>query len=566
MKKILLRILFTIFALIITVSVSAEEIQSFHSDIKVNKDGTVNVKETITYDFGSLDRHGIFRYIPKIKTNSEGKKYLMDISDFSVTDDNGALYQYKITTDDNVVNLKIGDPDRTITGVHDYLISYKVSGALTYFSDHDELYWNVTGNDWDVPISNFSALVSLPEGFDKSQIRVECFTGATGSSEKNCEYLSADDESNSVDIAGQYLNSSEGFTIVVGFPKEIVSVLEPKPYVPFWETPFGVILAFILGIIGILAGIVWYVLAPVYIIYKWFKEGRDPKGTTGEVTAWFDPPKSIKTNRNLTPAEVGTLGDETADLKDVSAAIIDLARRGFIRIEEREKKDFYLIRTTPKTKGEHGLLPFEQVLLDKFFKTDKTELRLKTAKLYEEVEAVKKELYEGVVSEGLFPKNPQSIRSVYYVIAFLAMFTGNIFLAVVAFVFGRFMPRKTVDGVNAKNVSASLKNFLSSQERQLNFQADKQLMFEKLLPYAVAFGVEKVWAKRFENLNLREPDWYHGYDRGHFNTYLFVNSMNRSLGSFSKAATPTSSTTGHSSGFSGGFSGGGGGGGGGGSW
>lgn len=563
MKKFLLHILLFL-SFIIVFQVSAEEISSFNAEFLINKDGTVNVKETIDYDFGSLERHGIFRYLPQITTNSEGKKYLMEISDFSVTDGNGALYQYKITEEDGEVELKIGDPNRTITGLNKYIISYKVSGGLTYFSDHDELYWNVTGNGWEIPINKVSASLKLPDKVDDNALRMACYTGAKGSDDSYCSYSIVDGEV--LFQTTSLLSGGEGLTIVFGFPKNVVSVLEPKPYTPFWESTWGIILAFILGAIGALAGFAWYVFAPFYIAYKWFKDGRDPKGTVGETTAWFDPPKSIKTNRFLTPAEVGTLGDESVDLKDISAAIIELARRGFIRIEEREKKDFYLVRTVPKTKGEHALLPFEQVLLDKFFKTDKAELRLKTAKLFEEVEAVKKELYNGVVSEGLFPENPQNIRTIYYVIAFIALFTGNIFLAVVAFVFGRAMPRKTIDGVNAKNVSSSLKNFLSSQERQLKFQADRQMMFERLLPYAVAFGVEKIWAKRFENLNLKEPSWYRGYGGGHFSSYLFVTSMNSSLNSFSKAATPTSSSTGHSSGFSGGFSGGGGGGGGGGSW
>jgi uncharacterized membrane protein len=100
----------------------------------------------------------------------------------------------------------------------------------------------------------------------------------------------------------------------------------------------------------------------------------------------------------------------------------------------------------------------------------------------------------------------------------------------------------------------------------LEFQADKQLMFERLLPFAIVFGVEKIWAKRFESLNITQPTWYRSYSLTNFNSYLLVNSLNSSMRSLATAATPTRSSTGYSSGFSGGFSGGGGGGGGGGSW
>ena len=193
-------------------------------------------------------------------------------------------------------------------------------------------------------------------------------------------------------------------------------------------------------------------------------------------------------------------------------------------------------------------------------------VKLKGKDLSETVSDVKNNLYELVVEDKLFDKNPQTTRTGYYVVAGIALFTGNFFLAIVAFLFGRVMPRKTVFGVEAKNVAFSLKNFLGSQQRQLEFQADKQLMFERLLPFAVAFGVEKIWAKRFESLNITQPNWYRGYSSANFNSYLLVNSLSSSFKSFNTAATPTRSSSGFSSGSSGGFSGGGGGGGGGGSW
>lgn len=126
---------------------------------------------------------------------------------------------------------------------------------------------------------------------------------------------------------------------------------------------------------------------------------------------------------------------------------------------------------------------------------------------------------------------------------------------------------KTKEGAEAKNIAFSLRNFLKSQERQLEFQADKQMMFEKLLPYAIVFGVEKIWAKRFKDLDLVSSSWYQGYGSGRFNSYLFVNNLNSSLSSFRSSATPTRSSSGFSSGFGGGGSSdGGSGGGGGGSW
>ncbi|MFA6532396.1 MAG: DUF2207 domain-containing protein [Patescibacteria group bacterium] len=545
-----------------TTNITGEHIKSFQSAISINKDGTIDVKESIVYDFSTLNKHGIYRDIPFIKTNQDGKKFELGLDNVSVTDENGRSYKFvKSWIDEKILRLKIGDADKLITGIHTYVISYKVSGALTYYSDHDELYWNVNGNEWTVPIAVLTSEVRIPDGIKKEDIKTACFTGITGSNVSDCNYLINDRGQDNI-TASRILSSGEGLTFVISFPKNIVAVLEPKVFVSFWETWVGKLISWLLGLLAL----TWYVFLPFYIIYRWIRYGRDPSTSSGQVRAWFDPPKTQDGKRFLTPGEVGTLGDETVDMKDISATVVDLARRGFLIIEEKKKGEFYLSKGK-KFNSKEELLPFEKRLLSGVFNTGDDIVKIKGKDLSETVSEVKNNLYEQVVEDKLFDKNPQTTRTIYYVIAGFALFTGNFFLAIVSFIFGRVMPRKTIFGVESKNVSFSLKNFLTSQERQFTFQADKQMMFERLLPFAVAFGVEKIWAKRFETLNITQPSWYHGYSNTNFNSYLLVNSLNSSFKTFSTAATPTRSSSGFSSGFSGGgFSGGGGGGGGGGSW
>ena len=209
------------------------------------------------------------------------------------------------------------------------------------------------------------------------------------------------------------------------------------------------------------------------------------------------------------------------------------------------------------------MLPFEKKLLDGIFETKK-EIKLKDVKFYKTVQDVEKEVYKNLENEGFFPHNPKTVRTKYYVLGSIALTTFNLILAFIAFLVGRIMPRKTLFGAQQANVARGIKSYLNSQERQLNFQGDKQLFFEKLLPFAVAFGVEKNWAERFEKFDLKNPDWYESSSRTHFTTAAFVSSLNNSYSNFSSSSTPPSSS---SSGFSGGgSSGGGGGGGGGGSW
>jgi uncharacterized membrane protein len=161
-------------------------------------------------------------------------------------------------------------------------------------------------------------------------------------------------------------------------------------------------------------------------------------------------------------------------------------------------------------------------------------------------------VYDDLTKEQFFPHNPQTMRTIFYVFMVIAFISINIPLAFVLLIFGRVMPKKTLWGVQQANVAKSLKNFLVSQDRQLEFQARNQMFFEKLLPFAVAFGVEKIWADRFKSFDLRQPDWYEGYDNHAFSTAYFMSSMHSSFSSFKTSATPVSSSTGHSSGFGGG--------------
>jgi uncharacterized membrane protein len=246
----------------------------------------------------------------------------------------------------------------------------------------------------------------------------------------------------------------------------------------------------------------------------------------------------------LAPGEVGALADERVQTRDIQATIVDLARRGYFKIEERSKKDFYFTKQEPPKKD--TLQDFESTLLAGLFESG-DELHLKDATLYQTIAKVRGMMYEELVKDGF------------------SFITGNIPLLLSSLIFGQGMPRKTLKGAEAAAQAKSLRNFLASQTRQLEFQAKYQYWFEKLLPYAVAFGVEKVWARRFEGIELKPPQWYSGYSGGHFTAASFTNSLDSSMTSFATASTPPSSS---GSGFSsgGGSSGGGGGGGGGGSW
>ena len=219
-----------------------------------------------------------------------------------------------------------------------------------------------------------------------------------------------------------------------------------------------------------------------------------------------------------------------------------------------------------RRKGDADVLPFERELLEGIFASGNL-VSIKTIDLTKTLEKVKGMLYESLVTDKFFPSNPNTLRGWYIALAVVAFIFVNPILFLVALTFGQSMPRKTLFGAEQAAIARSLRNFLTSQDKKLAFQAKNQMMFEKLLPFAVAFGVEEIWAGRFKTLGIKNPDWYVSSTGGRFNSVVFAHSLGAGMSGSFAASIAAHSSTGHSSGFSGGgSSGGGGGGGGGGSW
>jgi len=159
----------TLFLLIslffITSPILAEEIQNYETSITINTDASISVQEKILYDFGFLQRHGIYRDIP-YKYNARGGTFTIQISDVSVLDETGNKYIFTTSTQNNDFKIKIGDPDSYISGQKTYIINYKVKKAINYFSEHDELYWNAIGGNWLIDINKSLIKINVPQSSD----------------------------------------------------------------------------------------------------------------------------------------------------------------------------------------------------------------------------------------------------------------------------------------------------------------------------------------------------------------------------------------------------------------
>ena len=308
--------------LLLAPSIAAQDtgwaITSFDVAYIVDLDRTITVVETIEVDFGPLERHGIYRDIQVSyqKTVDAGVPVSagpirVDVDRILVADGGGQPLVTSVERGDRV-RIRIGDPNRTISGRQTYVISYRLERGLGFFEDHDELYWQATGTDWPVPILEATATVTIPAGDRNAEgWGAWCYAGWYESSDSSrCTATVAG--AGTFRFAVRGLDPGEGLTVVAGFPKGIV----PEP-TTLEET-------------GRVVGLWWPASLPLlflgFMTWLWNSRGREP-AKRSVVPDWRVP-------ADLRPGSAGTLWDQSADMRDVVAIILDLGVRGFLRIRE----------------------------------------------------------------------------------------------------------------------------------------------------------------------------------------------------------------------------------------
>lgn len=521
-----------------------EKINSFDANITANKDGLMTIQESIIYDFGEEERHGIFRDIPLV--SSVGDLYrVIRINVESVKRD-GSDEKYEVDTQPKQTSIKIGDPDKTITGSHNYIIIYTVENGIgSNYEDHDEIYWNITGNSWDIPIEKASANITTDFGVNTD--RVACFTRSGDFNAQSCTY--PPETFNPVTTTAP-LAPGEGLTVVAGFPVNTFpkSVLQTSE--PVFDPDF---ISLLKAYIPIALGLN-FILAP-YLIF-WYTKNKS-KARFGKPAVNFDIPK------NISPLEAGIIDNHTLDKNDVIATIFDLAIRKYIKIEEvkvaktlmPDETDFKII----KLKSFDGLNEFEETLMQRLFRDD-TQVKLDDLKtdFYSTFGTLEKEAFKSLVDKKLYSKNPKSQMALLLAAGIISMALGNIILGPVLIFLSRKLNGRTQAGDKVDFSVDGLKIFLKAVSRYHKFQSKNLIAVEKYIPFAIALGLQNEFMEQLKIINPEyKPSWYSG-SHGFYHTYP---GMYSSFGSNMTTSAPSSS-----SGFSGGSSGGGGGGGGGGSW
>lgn len=620
---------------------SAIVIRRFDTELRVQPSGDVEVTEMLRLAFSGQWR-GILRDLSLQHNTAQGRRQKLDIELIGATDGTGKALEWQEDDADSWTRrMRIFIP-----GAHDnkrtVVVRYRVRNAIRFYFPRDsvaartrrwdwcrwewcppgagrpanpafdELYWNATGNAWDMPIEHAQARIVLPSGVRPMQWAV--YTGSQGSTE-NAADVRVDSARGIVRFtARRRLEPYEGMTVAAGWAPGAIA---GRPSPSQMRRAAAIRL--------------WPLVLPFFVFLvamrTWRRRGRDPEALA--VVVGYAPPDGI------TPAEAGTLIDHKAETRDIISTLVDLAVRGYVGIEEREEKKLlglltdtdYVFHQRPPREDSPPLLAHEERFLGGLFSgasssgpawdavratyaqarapgsgMDADEIGRRLAqdagagsfasirlselrdKFYSSLPGISDGIYENLIRRGYYRARPDKVKGnwIGLGIAILilglvgagfaaeaafawvsagALAAGTVASAVMLFVFGAVMPARTVEGARAREAVLGFREFLSRVESdRYRRMVTSPEMFERFLPYAMAFGVEDRWAAAFDDLYRDPPQWYSGSGYGDFRASSFTSRMS----TLSSSAGSTMSSSPSSSGSSGGGSSGGGSGGGGG--
>jgi len=542
-----------------------ERILEYRSDIEVQADASMTVSETIVVRAeGNIIRRGIFRDFPTDYRDRYGNRYRVGFEVLEVRR-NGNPEPWHTERHSNGVRVYAGSADRYVEhGRHEYVLRYRTDRQLGYFAEHDELYWNVTGNGWDMPIDAAVASVRLPDSVPPGDITLEAYTGSQGSTEQS--YAADVDGTVAQFATTRALGPREGLTIVVAWPKGHVH--EPGPAERLEHTLAdnrGLLLAG-LGLLFVLG----------YLAWAWRRVGVDPP--RGVIFPHYEPPGSYS------PASARFIMRMGYDNRAFVAAVVNLAVKGQLEIEE-DDGDYTLRRTG----SAQPLAPGEKALLASLFAGESSvALENENHKILSRAKQAHKRALKRDYEKIYFLSNAifllPSIGATLALVVAVSLLDAWRPMVVVLFglmaaahaLFYWLLRAPTERGRRLMDKLEGFKSYLEVAEKdELNLRNPPEKtpeLFERYLPFALALGVEQAWAEKFAAVFARleasgaqgyRPRWYHG----NFNARAlgsFTSGVGASLTSaISSASTPPGSSSGSGGG---GFSGGGGGGGGGGGW
>ncbi len=570
---------------------AAEEIISFDSHIHVHDDSTMSVTEEITVraENRKINR-GIYRDFPTQYKGKLSNKIKVGFEIINVLR-NGRSEPYHTKKMSNGLRIYIGNKDSYINnGEHTYTIKYKTNQQLGFFDSHDELYWNVTGNGWEFPILEATASVQLPSSIKASDVKLEAYTGVTGSKGQSYD-TDTDYSGNYIFKTNRILSNKEGLTIVVAWPKGHIDEPTLMQKTSWWwqaniDNPIN-----LLGFIGLL----------IFYINSWWRLGRDPK--SGIIIPHYQPPQGFP------PGGLRYINEMGHDKKAFTAALLNLAVKGYLKIDETG--DTYTLH-----KRKNSILklpPGEQAIYSSLFKKESNSIRLKNTNhseisnaISQHKSALKKEysqsyfihnrktLYIGIfisILIGIFVllnlKNGENKGAALFLMFWLSIWTpvtgfmifawfealkskftfrkaiglptATIFagtwlagelgalvalcsiigitnglmlisLFIINTIFYFLLKKPTLEGRKLLDKTEGFKKYLEvAEQEELDFKYPPKKtpkLFEAYLPFALALGVENQWAEQFSGVFNLHGENENYHPSWYSGSYWDINNLN----------------------------------------
>lgn len=568
------KLLFVLTGLFLTVTTASADrsiytvtdwyLPSFQSSIVIHSDGSATFDEKIIADAGDLPgKHGIYRVLPQFYQMTWYQRIpalvtlLRPISDF----DNNP-YTYKETKDADSITWQIGDPDIQVMWKNNYRIQYEVEHAVRIFDPKiDEFYWNLSGNFWDIDIDHYEATITLPKGLSKTRVSTEIYSGFIDG-EQNLDGVSwqwLDSRTMQV-VVERTMEPGDGVTISLSWPKGVIT-----PYTLSFYDLYGYWLPVVMPIATLLI-----------CLGLWWIWGRDQNTKT--VIAEYEPPTGLDVMELVALNHHGMFKS-----KSVSATIVSFATRGYLKIGNDDTTEPEIVLHS-LVQHPQDLSSSEMIIWKGLFDTtDKVYLSSLRNTFYVVVEEAARNVEQELITKKLMTATGFQLHKLLFIIAcftgiaaFFFVFFATIFAAmmcilsgVILMIFARIMTKYTPEGLHAWRQTKGFLTFIKTAEQHRQVFMEKDGLFDRYLPYAMAFGLTGVWLQKMAiiygpkkaNTMLSHSHWIAGVSHGSLDQFTSqLNSLTRSMTSTMTSRPSSSGSSG------GGSSGGGGGGGGGGGW
>lgn len=570
---------------------AVESIPQFASEIAVQKNGSIHIQETIQYTTDT-PKHGLIRYIP-IRYQRGQWSYTTPITQMSVTDQNNQNIPFEQSSDSGNIVLKIGDPESTFTGEKTYVLRYQVGSAVQLLEPEEgstqpataELYWDITGEGWSIPIASAQAQVRIAHQGGSLQ-RVACYGGEVEDDDGTCITQQLD-ATTAEFIYPATIQFGENFTIAAELDPSAMQL--PTRAQQQLKRLLDNALALPLLLPGIIMAVVWWKRGRDWSFVSWNVFHNDPTQPQQRRPFWSvrKVPFVYEPIAELTPGQAGALMDERIDTSDVVAEIIDLARQKYLTIERTETKKFLHTVTDyvfTRQKSDFSKLPEHQAyLMQHLFGSEKTahlsKLKGTFATHFQKTQQLMMQSLhqKKLVTESIGTTHAWSFGLAIAMLAvagvwMIHLLTLEIWWSILCFavsavaslILAYQMPAKTAVGYNLALQARGLQKSIQRGAWREKIK-EQHLFIEEVLPFAVALGVVKQLTKDMDDLQIEPPSYLSSSALHGWSTATFVQSFSQEAAS-ALSYHPNSSSWSSGSGFSGGFSGGGGGGGGGSSW